>query len=44
MIIADTLKGKGVPSIEGDYHWHYGVLNEKQLEQARRELGGKCNG
>lgn len=44
MIIADTLKGKGVRTIEGDYHWHYGVLNEEQLAEARKELGGKSNG
>lgn len=41
VIIADTVKGKGVPDIEGDYHWHYGVLSGEQLERARVELGGK---
>lgn len=44
VIIADTLKGKGVPSIEGDYHWHYGFLDEEQLAQARKDLGGVSNG
>lgn len=41
VIIADTLKGKGVESIEGDYHWHYGLLNEEQLQKAKADLGGK---
>lgn len=40
VIIANTVKGKGVPDIEGDYHWHYGVLSGEQLERARVELGG----
>jgi transketolase len=40
VIIADTIKGKGLPSIEGNYHWHYGVLSENQLSEARVALGG----
>ncbi len=40
VIIADTIKGKGVPSIEGDYHWHYGLLSDEQLLDARRKLVG----
>jgi len=39
VIIADTIKGKGVSSIEGDYHWHYGLLSDKQLLSARKKLG-----
>jgi transketolase len=39
VIIADTIKGKGVPSIEGDYHWHYGLLSDEQLLDARKKLG-----
>ena len=41
IIIADTIKGKGVPEIEGDYHWHYGLLSSEILETARKKLGGK---
>lgn len=41
VIIADTVKGKGVKSIEGDYHWHYGLLNEQQYKETKAELGGK---
>lgn len=38
VIIADTIKGKGVPNIEGDYHWHYGLLSDEQLLNARKKL------
>ncbi len=38
VIIADTIKGKGVPSIEGNYHWHYGFFNNEQLLDARKRL------
>lgn len=41
IIIADTIKGKGVPEIEGDYHWHYGLLSSDILEKARKRLGGQ---
>jgi len=41
VIIADTIKGQGIPSIEGDYHWHYGLLNNKQLLDARKRLKEK---
>jgi len=39
VIIADTIKGKGVPNIEGDYHWHYGLLSDEQLLDANKKLG-----
>lgn len=39
VIIADTIKGKGVPTIEGNYHWHYGILSDEQLLDARKRLG-----
>lgn len=38
VIIADTVMGKGVPSIENDYRWHGKVPNEEQLEQFLKEL------
>jgi len=33
-IIADTVKGKGVDFMEGDYKWHGGGIAEEQLRQA----------
>jgi transketolase len=39
MIIAKTLKGKGVSFIEDKDGWHGKALSEEQLEQAKAELG-----
>jgi transketolase len=39
MIIARTVKGKGVASIEGKNGWHGRALNKEQLAQALAELG-----
>ena len=33
-IIANTVKGKGVDFMEGDYKWHGGGIAKEQLEQA----------
>ena len=41
VIIADTLKGKGCEDIEGDYHWHYGVLGEERLGKTVSRLKGE---
>jgi transketolase len=38
MIIANTIKGKGVSFMENGVHWHHGVPNESELAQARKEL------
>lgn len=40
MIIADTVKGKGVSYMEGTAQWHGGAPDDEQLAQAFRELGG----
>ena len=40
-IIANTVKGKGVSYMENSLDWHGKAPNAEQLEQARRELGGK---
>lgn len=37
-IIANTVTGKGVSFMEGDYHWHHGVLTDKQYETAMGDL------
>lgn len=38
MIIADTIKGKGISFMEGDPNWHHRVPKADELEIARREL------
>jgi len=44
MIIANTIKGKGVRFMEEDqYSWHAKSPNKDQLRQLYEELGGKLN-
>jgi len=38
VILANTIKGKGVSFMEGNIKWHHGVPAGKELEIARREL------
>lgn len=38
VLIAHTVKGKGVSFMEHDRKWHHGVPNEQQFEQAMQEL------
>jgi transketolase len=38
-IISHTVTGKGVPFMEGDFHWHHGKLNEDQFREAMAALG-----
>ncbi len=38
MIVANTIKGKGVSFMENVAKWHHGAVNKEQYEQARREL------
>lgn len=38
VIIAETVKGKGISFMENNLSWHSGVLNEKQYELAMEEL------
>ncbi len=40
IIIADTIKGKGVSYMEGKAAWHGGAPTDEQLAQALAELGG----
>ncbi|WP_455539760.1 transketolase [Terrisporobacter sp.] len=40
MIIAKTIKGKGVSFMENQASWHGSAPNEEQLAQALAELGG----
>ena len=41
MILAKTLKGKGVSFMEGNYAWHGKAPNDEQYAQARAELEAK---
>lgn len=38
VIIATTVKGKGISFTEGTYKWHNGIATDDQLETARIEL------
>jgi len=38
VILAQTIKGKGVSFMEGDKNWHHGVLSNEQYEQALAEV------
>ena len=39
VVIARTVKGKGVSFMENDHRWHYGLMTDDEYAQARRELG-----
>ena len=38
VIIADTIKGKGVSFMEGEVKWHYKNPNDEELKAALLEL------
>jgi transketolase len=38
LVIAHTVKGKGVSFMENELKWHHGVPSEKQYETALQEL------
>ena len=38
MIIANTIKGKGISFIENDHTWHHRVPDDEQYKQAQQEL------
>ena len=39
MIIAHTVKGKGISFMENKLEWHYKSPNREQYEMALKELG-----
>lgn len=41
LILANTVKGKGVSFMENVAKWHHGVPTEEQLNMAIKELGGE---
>jgi transketolase len=38
MVIANTIKGKGISFIENNHKWHHHVTDDQQYEQAQKEL------
>ncbi|NLT40020.1 MAG: transketolase [Clostridiales bacterium] len=43
MIIAKTVKGKGVSFMEGNYAWHGKAVSDEDFTCAIGELGGECD-
>ena len=41
LVLAHTIKGKGVPYMIGDNSWHKRVPTKEQFEEAMRALGGE---
>lgn len=39
MILANTIKGKGVSFMENEVKWHHSIPSQKEVELARQELG-----
>jgi transketolase len=39
VIIANTIKGRGISFMENRFEWHSGALSKEQYEQAAKELG-----
>ena len=40
VIIANTIKGKGISFIEGHGPWHHKIPTEEELKQIKDELNG----
>ena len=38
VVVADTIKGKGISFMEGGIKWHHSVPSPEEFEQAKREL------
>lgn len=43
LILAHTIKGKGVPFMIGDNSWHKRVPTKEEFKEAMRALGGECS-
>jgi len=39
MVVAHTIKGRGISFMEDDNNWHYRIPTEEEVERARIELG-----
>lgn len=42
IIICNTVKGKGVPFIENDFHWHSHPFDEELYNRAKKEFLSNC--
>lgn len=42
IVLAKTVKGKGVSFMEGKNEWHGKAINNDQFKQAMADLGGSC--
>lgn len=40
LVIARTVKGKGISFMENDFHWHHKVPSREEYERAMKELEG----
>jgi transketolase len=43
LIIAQTIKGKGISFMENEIKWHHGVPNDEQYQKAQLELDKQLN-
>jgi len=43
ILVAKTMKGRGVSLVENKEHWHGKALNDEQAKEAIAELGGERN-
>lgn len=43
VIISHTTTGKGVSYMEGDYHWHHGVITDDLFLRAMADLGAEVS-
>lgn len=41
LVIADTIKGKGISFMEGQVEWHHGILSQELYQRALAELGSE---
>jgi transketolase len=39
VIVAHTVKGKGISFMEDDNNWHYRIPNTDEVDRAKQELG-----
>lgn len=43
VIVAHTIKGKGVSFMEDDNNWHYRIPTAQEVRDAKRELNNECH-
>lgn len=40
LVIANTIKGKGISFMENQAHWHHGAPSDEEYQQAKKEIAG----